>query len=255
MCLLADSAVFVLNCWMVAATLAVSMSSPSWVMSQITYANGTAMRGVARPMAPDARVTVFDPRTLKPYQFVVSADDRELPQFDLKNEDRPGAPWWHAALTMALYRLGATVPVVGIQSNGTINPAGGSAWQTLAALTGKEATYTLSAETTPDQFFQIAQKAYYTPIVVTTPSYRDVEPLDKSHGYAVMWATDYGNSTRTITLRNPWGRTEEIELNAVRNATNYIGYLKGTPALGTSAARRAKVVSRRRTGTRRTRMQ
>lgn len=224
-------AAFVLNCWMVAATLSVVISSPQWVMHQIRFPNGTSMAGLEKPESSTAIVTVFDPKTFKPFNFTVASDDRDLPQYGLSLEDRPGAPWWHAALTMGLYRLGGTVPVVGIQPNGTINKAGGSAWQALAALTGKESTFTLSEDITSDRFFELAQKSYYSPIVVTTPSFRDTKPLDQSHGYAVMAATDYGNSTRTITLRNPWGRTEVVELEAARKATHYIGYLKDTPVL------------------------
>lgn len=216
---------------MVAATLAVVISSPDWVIAQLSYPNGTSLTGAQTPTAEYAIVKLFDPTTLAPHDLTVRADDRSLPQYNLQTEDRPNAPWWHTALTMALLQLGATVPVVGVRSDGTINPAGGSAWQALAALTGHEATYTLSDQIDMDAFYQLARKATFTPVLVTTPSFRKTDPLDQSHSYAIMFATDYGNGTKSITLRNPWGRTEEFEIGIVKGNTHYIGYLKDAPTL------------------------
>jgi hypothetical protein len=222
--LLTKTVVAVLDCWFVAASLAVVITSPAWVTNMLYFPNGTVMAGLVNPSSPLAIATVFDPNTHTPYNFSTTVAKRSA------TEDTPGGIWWHSAITQSVSLMAASgVSVDGFLPDGGVDPSGGSGYKGLSLLTPYPSTRRDTANyTSIDEFFSDLSKGYWTPIVVSTwGNVGTTTPfqIGANHDYAVMSSTDYGNGTRTVTLRNPWGRTEAYDVEDLWDNIEAVGYL------------------------------
>jgi hypothetical protein len=213
----------VLDCWLVAASLAVVITSPSWVENMYYFPNGSSMANLSYPSSDLAVVTVFDPTSYVAHNFTTTIANEST------TEDDPGGVWWHSAMTQALQLLGTVTYVDGITSSGGIDPNGGSGYLALSALTGYPAIRRATTNyTSSDEFFSDCSKGYWTPVVLSTcGSVGTTTPyqIGANHDYAVMYTNDHGNGNRTVTLRNPWGRTEWYDLEDLMANIYGLGHL------------------------------
>ena len=88
---------------------------------------------------------------------------------------------------------------------------GGAPSDVMTALTGKEATWSLTADGTPDELFarlraQLNQKGMAVASTRPGAQYRGTGVV-ASHAYTVLDVSEK-NGVKSVLLRNPWGKTE-----------------------------------------------
>ena len=215
----------VLNCWFDAVTIAVVSVSSWFVQNTFYWPDGPTMAGMTNPASRTVTVTLFDPNTYEPHNLTANIANEST------TEDTMGGCWWHDAITQAALQLGATVNIEGIYPNSTfVKDSGATSCESgLSLVTGYPAQADLaSGYSDVGAFFDDINKANNTPIVVSTVEQvtQMAEPkMWSNHGYPVLYATDYGNGTRTATLRNAWGVTDEFQIEDVWKNTYYLNHL------------------------------
>ncbi|KAL7423229.1 hypothetical protein Q5752_002529 [Cryptotrichosporon argae] len=216
------------DCWWAAASIAV-VNRSSWFVQNLFYsASNVSLAGTTTPEDETVYVTLYDPTTLGRYWLTASVANEST------TEDDPGGAWWHSALTQGLQQLAGLVDVGGVDANGTFDSATAVGAEALAVLTGyawardgraqdmEGGKYNTSADLWADLV-----RAKYTPVTLSTPATVETTSpqLDTNHDYAIINTTEWGNGTRTVTARNPWGATDEFQLLDLWNNMWWLNHL------------------------------
>ena len=180
------------------------------------------MAGQWSPASDTAIVTLWNPSTDEPLNFTVSIYSKS------KTEDHPYGNWWNSAITQAMQQMAGITDIFGIFPNGTIWRDEGLPSVPMAMMTGYPVTTKKTSEyESIDEWFDDLTKGIYTPVVVSTNNQvAQTEPkLYGDHAYAVLNTTDEGNGIRYVTVRNPWGATDNFDQWVLFNNTYYVNYL------------------------------
>jgi len=243
----------VYDCWLPAASIAVTWVNPDWVSRLFFYTDGSPMYGGWYPAAEWAQVQLWDPAYSNGtrHNFTVNVFNKSL------TEDVPGGNWWHSALTQGFSQMGQLPidPAASEQSYRIygIHHNNGSFWHNngipavaMAMLTG----FSISIKTKGDyaggvaEWFDAVKHARESPVVVTTVAKANITETDPvihgNHAYAVLIAEQgdkvppYPNGTqpgegkrwaRRMLMRNPWGSQDWYNAEDVWENLNYLNHL------------------------------
>ena len=243
----------VYDCWLPAASIAVTWVNPDWVSRLFYYSDGSPMHNAWYPAAEWAQVQLWDPAYSNGtrHNFTVNVYNKSL------TEDVPGGNWWHSALTQGFSQMGQLPidPAASEQSYRIygIHHNNGSFWHNngipavaMAMMTG----FPISIKTEGDypggvgEWFEAVKHAQQSPVVVTTVAKANITKTDPvihgNHAYAVLIAeqgeivppaengTQPGEGKqweRRMLMRNPWGSQDWYNAEDVWVNMNYLNHL------------------------------
>lgn len=201
------------------------------------------MADMKDPFINKAIIQLWDMNSNLRHNFSVTAS------LQSSTEDRPGERWWNSAIMQALMTMSSLTGVPGVH-NGTFSETGGDPGAALFALTGHSAVakersyYGWPDKIDADRMFAEMRTAYYnrSPMVITTYQ-GDVDEsglmqdsvLYSYHAYGFMWPRRYKNGTMTAMLRNPWGKSTEVQVSELIHNMSWMYHLHDFAALNWTA--------------------
>ena len=233
----------VYDCWLAATTISVVTAQPKWLTHLLYTEDGQSMFGLTDPLINKGIIQLWDMNSNLQHNFSVSA------AFQSRTEDRPGERWWNSAVMQGLMTLSEMTEVPGVK-DGTFNEAGGDPGAALFALTGhsavmKEKKWYGGFKPNATKLYDDMVSAYYnrSPMVITTyDGSTDENGLMQNsilygyHAYGFMWPKRYENGTMTAMLRNPWGKSQEVELGEIIINMSWLYHLHDFVSLNWTAA-------------------
>jgi hypothetical protein len=100
------------DCWLPAASIAVTWVNPDWVAKLFRYSDGWPMAGSWFPAADWAMVELWNPSDGSKVNFTVNVYNKSL------TEDGQGGNWWHSALTQGFQQMAGITDAYGIYVSG-----------------------------------------------------------------------------------------------------------------------------------------
>ena len=225
------------NCWLPAASIAVSWVNPDWVARLFFHSDNSPVHGQWFPTAETATVQLWDPAydDGTRHNFSVSLYQKSL------TEDYPNGNWWHSALTQGFSQMGMlpipdwtdeTYRVYGIHhENGSFWHNNGIPAVAMAMLTGRPVKVATMDEIPGgvDEWWGYIQHANESPVVVTTVgvnnTVKTVPEIHGNHAYAVLTTMEEPVGNRTVLMRNPWGTQDWYKAEDVWTNSFYLNHL------------------------------